>query len=229
HGQGWTLSTNNEWNVFLSNTPFTPDYKTGHFGQRRFDQIDPQARAYMKAILPHESPYAATLEQRNAMKAAALDYMIDHPLRTLYRMSNRLRSYVSMDYTASRGIQNAYGLSNALFAPLIFFEGTGYLFLLLLAVSAPFLTKMPMAGKGALVMSIAIAGMIPYLLAFAQPRYHLPAIPLILLAAVIALAEIVQNPRITWVRLRSRGLWWGIVVAIAGIQVENLYYLIQLR
>lgn len=229
HGHGWTLSTNNEWNLFAGNTPYTPDYKTGHFGQRRFDQVSPEARAYMSAILPHESPTAATYEQRKSMRAAAFDYMQHHPIRTLYRVTNRARAFWGFDYATARTIQNEYGLSNLAFLPIVALDGGGYLLLIMLALSAPFILQLPFNAKGAFLLSLCAAGMIPYLIAFAQARYHLSAIPLLLIPASLAIIAFLENPKHTWQRLYSRPLWWAVMAAFLLMQAESAYYLILLR
>lgn len=229
HQQGWVISTNSEWNLFLSNTPYTPDYKTGHFGQRRFDQVSPEARAYLSNLLPDEDPSQATMAQRRAMRDSAFSYMWQNPARTLYRVSNRLRAYLSLDYTASRGIQNAYYISNLAFTVLLALEGGAFLLIFFFAVSAPFLSKNPMVGKGAFLIGICVAGMLPYLVAFAQARYHLPAVPLIMVSALVTYREIAKSPKIAWSVLYSNWKWWAVIFCVLLMQVENLYYLILHR
>lgn len=228
-GQGWSISTNNEWNLFLGNTPYTPDYKTGHFGQRSFDQVSPEARAYMSAILPHESPYAATLEQRTAMRNAALHYMAEHPVRTLYRISNRLRGFWGMDYTAARVIQNEYGLSNMAFLPLLVLEGGGYLIVIFLALSAPFLVSAQQRWSWRFLLGCVVAIMLPYLAAFALAKYHLPVVPLLLPMAAMAGLSVTEDPGGAWTTLRRSKVWWGAVAVTIAVQAEHLIQLILLR
>ena len=228
-GQGWSISTNNEWNLFLGNTPYTPDYKTGHFGQRGFDQVSPEARAYMSAILPHESPYAATYEQRMAMRDAAVDYMSSHPVRTLYRISNRLRGFWGMDYTASRVIQNHYGLSNMAFLPLLAMEGGGYLIVIFLAISAPFLVAAHQRWSWQFLLGCVVAIMLPYLAAFALAKYHLPAIPLLLPISALTAVVVIEDPGGSWRTLRRSKAWWGAVAVTIAVQAEHLVQLILLR
>ncbi len=228
-GQGWTISTNNEWNLFLGNTPYTPDYKTGHFGQRSFDQVSPEARTYMRAFLPHESPYAATLEQRAAMRSAAVDYMWQHPVRTLFRVSNRLRGFWGMDYTASRVIQKAYGLSELSLALLLILEGSGYIVVILLALCAPFLVGVQQRWSWTFLISCVIAIMTPYLAAFALAKYHLPVILLLLPISAVGCVVIREDLRGSWNTLRRSRLWWTVVIACVAIQIEHLTHLILLR
>jgi len=227
-GHGPVLSTNVEWNIFLSNNPFTPDYKTGHFGQRRFDEISPEARSYLAHVLPHESPYAATREQRRVMSDSARSYMISHPGTTLYRMSSRIRGFWGMDYTASRSIRNSHLISTAAFLVLLFLEGGGFLVVLLLAVTAPFILPNPMKGRWWLAMAVVALIMAPYIVAFAQTQYHLPLIPILMLFGAIVIDHCVREPRRIWVQVRSRWLWWACIATVFAIQAEHIYYMLLL-
>ncbi|HLP27475.1 MAG TPA: hypothetical protein VK147_02465 [Candidatus Didemnitutus sp.] len=228
-GQGWTISTNNEWNLFLGNTPYTPDYKTGHFGQRSFNQVSPEARAYMAAILPHESPYAATKEQRSAMRSAAIDYITSHPFRTLYRVSNRLRGFWGMDYTASRVIQKAYGLSELTLVVLLTMEGGGYFVVILLALTAPFLIPVGHQRPWKFLIGCIVAIMAPYLAAFALAKYHLPVILLLLPISALGCVVLLEDLRGSWSILRKSRLWWTVVMVCIAIQIEHFTHLILLR
>ncbi len=228
-GQGMTISTNNEWNLLLSNTPYTPDYKTGHFGQRGFDQIDPDAAAWLAACIPHRNPAQASLEERRCMTNAALTYMGQHPWRTLYRIANRARGFWGMDYSATRLIQQAYGMSNRAALPLLALEAGTYLLVVIAALSA-FFIGVHMGGlHGRLVMAVVVAGMLPYLVAFALPRFHLPAIPLIMPLAALAIARLVEAPREHLrILVRSRW-WWTVVILVLLLQVEHFYHLARLQ
>lgn len=228
-GQGMTISTNNEWNLFLSNTPYTPDYKTGHFGQRTFDQIDPEAAAWLSACIPHKNPAAATLEQRQCMSNAAFAYMTQHPGRTLYRVSNRMRGYWGMDYTGARMLQQSASLSTKATAPLLAYEGGSYLIVILAALAAWILRIKITSLRPRLVIAVVVAGMLPYLVAFALPRFHLPMIPLIMPIAAVALDRMIEAPReSTQTLLRSR-FWWMIVLLTLAVQVEHFYHLARLQ
>jgi hypothetical protein len=228
-GQGWTISTNNEWNLFLGNTPYTPDYKTGHFGQREFDQVPSEAGAYLSNFVPHDDPSLATRDQRKAMQEAAVDYMTQHPGQTLYRVSNRARAFWGIDYTAARGIQDSYGVSNAAVLPLVVVEGGGYLLVIMLALTAPFVVPGRLRSHWKVIVGLVVAIMLPYLLAFALPKYHLPAIPLLIPIAALACLSILDDPRFSWAKLRRSALWWSAMVLVCAIQVELIVHLILLR
>ncbi len=228
-GQGMSISTNNEWNLFLSNTPFTPDYKTGHFGQRNFDQIEPEAAAWLSACIPHRNPAIASRDERTCMTNAALTYMVTHPGRTLYRISNRARGYWGMDYSATRLIQKEYGVTNSRAAPLFAFEGGTYLLVILAALSA-FVLAVPRKGlHGGLIVAVIIAGMLPYLLAFALPRFHLPAIPLVLPLSALAIDRVLKAPRQCAETLARSAWWWTLLAGVLALQVEHFYHLARLQ
>lgn len=228
-GQGMSISTNNEWNLMLSNTPFTPDYKTGHFGQRGFDQIDPEAAAWLSACIPHRNPAQATLEERQCMTNTALTYMALHPGRTLYRVSNRARGYWGMDYSATRLVQQSYGVTNAQAIPVLAYEGGTYLLVIIAAITVLFIA-VPLGGlHGRLLIAVIVAGMLPYLIAFALPRFHLPAIPLLMPFAAIALLKLVDEPRETLRTIGTSAWWWVVIVCLLVMQVEHFYHLARLQ
>lgn len=228
-GQGMAISTNNEWNLFLSNTPFTPDYKTGHFGQRSFDQIEPQAAAWLSACIPHRNPAKASRDERTCMTNTAFAYMISHPVRTLYRVSNRARGYWGMDYSATRLIQHAYGVTNSRAIPLLAYEGGSYLLVILAALSS-FILAVPRGGlHGGLTLAVIIAGMLPYLLAFTLPRFHLPAIPMILPLSALAIDRVLQTPRQSVLALTRSAWWWTLLAGVLALQVEHFYHLARLQ
>ena len=105
-GAGWTVSTNNERNLFLGNNPYTPDYKTSHLGQRSLDELEPGTRRYLES-------FYARVDERAAMQHAAIDYMRRHPARTSLRTLNRATSFWGFDYLASREIQSWRGGTTA--------------------------------------------------------------------------------------------------------------------
>lgn len=227
-GQGYTLSTNNEWNLLVGNNPFTPDYKTGHFGQRTFDKLPDDARAYLRQILPHEQPAFATLSQRACMKDSAVAYIANHPIRTLYRVTNRFRGFWGMDYTASREIQNTYGLSGKVTAILLFFEGAGFLAILVL-----WLTGMLTGGVGKpanqLTLLLVAASMAPYLVAFSVAKYHTVVLPLLFpLSAGTLLLTTAGSTSWGELRRRRRALTTMIVIMLF-IQAEHVFHIVDNR
>lgn len=225
-GQGYALSTNNEWNLLVGNNPYTPDYKTGHFGQRTFDQLPNEARLYLTTILPHEQPALATLAQRNAMKDSAISYISAHPLRTAYRVSNRFRGFWGIDYTSAREIQNTYHLSGSATAGLLAAEGGGFLFVLLLSCVS--LLRVGLETRYKYLVCIVVASsLLPYLLAFSMAKYHTIVLPVLFPLAGMTLVWITSKQgRIELLRNHSKGLII-IVIAILLIQVEHVFHIVD--
>lgn len=229
HGQGWTISTNNEFNLFVGNTPHTPDYRTGEFGQRPWEELSAEENAYLRTFLPHGRTYQATQEERETMRRAAVDYMLRHPIRTLYRVTNRARVFWGMDYTAARGIQHAYGLADAAVLPLLAVEGGFYTFFMLLVITAPFLASRESRKHWIFIIGFVAALMLPYLLAFAVPKYHLPAVLLLTPIAATAGAAIHDAPKDALLTMCRSPLWWTAIVAFCVVQAELVVRLTLVR
>jgi hypothetical protein len=163
------------------------------------------------------------------MTNAALTYMGQHPWRTLYRIANRARGYWGMDYSATRLIQQAYGMSNRAALPLLAFEAGTYLLVIIAALSAFFLGVQLGGLHGRLIVLVVVAGMVPYLVAFALSRFHLPAIPLIMPLAALAIARLGEAPREHLRTLVRSRWWWTVVFLVLSLQVEHFYHLARLQ
>jgi DNA-binding LacI/PurR family transcriptional regulator len=79
------------------------------------------------------------------------------------------------------------------------------------------------------VDAIIIAAMLPYLVAFALPRFHLPVIPLVMPIAALALDRVLEAPRESMRTLLRSPLWWGMVIVVLALQVEHFYHLARLQ
>ena len=134
-----------------------------------------------------------------------------------------------MDYSATRLIQQSYGVSNLKAAPLLAYEARSYLIVLLAALSALVLGVSTPALQGRFVLSVIIAGMLPYLVAFALPRFHLPAIPLLMPLAAVAIDRVWSAPGESLRLLGTSRLWWMIVLVVLLMQVEHFYHLARLQ
>lgn len=213
-GGGFTLSTNNERNLFLGNNPHTPHYKTGHFAQRSLDELPPDVQNYLRSFYQSENP-------RQAMKQAAMNYIREHPGITLLRTANRARAFFGFDYIASRQIQQAFGWSAVAALPLLALEAGGYLLVMTLALAGVFAVK-PFSHEGTwwlLSLIAAYAG--PYCLAFSAGTYHFPMLGLVLPfagAAVVALADG------RWREILSRRPTWLAWGAFFAVQIEYAWF-----
>jgi 4-amino-4-deoxy-L-arabinose transferase-like glycosyltransferase len=217
-GAGFTISTNNERNLFLGNNPYTPDYKTSHLGQRSIEDLPPEVRAYL------ESFYARP-DARAAMQREAIAYAIHHPVRTAWRTLNRATSFWGFDYLASREIQAWRGWSVRRSLPLLALEAGGYVAVAALALVAIFaLGGTCDSGWRTWLLALALAYEAPYAIAFSGGTYHFPAMPLLLPFAALALVDV----RATWRAMRASHASLVAVGVFGVVQVQYAYYAVSM-
>ena len=229
-GHGMTLATNSEWNVLLANNAHTPDYKTGHFGQRAIADLDTSAQAYIRQFFTAETAESATVAQRRMMLDSAQAYMLDNPLRTLWRMSNRVRGFFGCDYTAAREMQLVFGYSDKMFAFVMAVEGGVYLLVLLGWLFCLVVDGSSMGLSRAFQIGVLLSIMAPHILAFSLAKYHLPFVPVM----ICATAAVFSRPRsaeggfmANWVKRRI--LLTIMLLIVVVIQVEHLLNLVWYR
>ena len=208
-GAGWTISTNNERNLFLGNNPFTPDYKTSHLGQRALDELPPDVRAYLGSFYGAPAP-------RAAMEHAALEYIVDHPVRSAKRTIFRATSFWGFDYMASREIQKWRGWRTPMLLPVLALEAGSFI-----AVGALALAGL-MRRSGSCdpawrrwLLALVLAYEAPYAIAFSGATYHFPVMPLVIPFAAVALT----NRDASWRRA------WGskaVIIALAVFAVVQI-------
>jgi 4-amino-4-deoxy-L-arabinose transferase-like glycosyltransferase len=214
-GGGFTLSTNNERNVFLGNNPFTPHYKTGHFAQRSLEELPADVQNYLRGYYESENP-------RQAMKQAAMTYIREHPGITLLRTANRARAFWGFDYIGSRQFQQAFGLASAGFYALLAVEAGGYAAVMLLAIAGLVLTlrRLPIGGTLWLLGLIA-ASAAPYCLAFSAGAYHFPTMGLVIPFAACGCVSLTDG---TWREIVRRRTFWIGLAAFLVIQIEYAWF-----
>jgi hypothetical protein len=218
-GSGWTVSTNNERNLFLGNNPHTPDYKTSHLGQRSLDELDAQTREYLSAFYARE-------DSRAAMEHEALTYMLLHPFRTALRTFNRATSFWGFDYLASREIQRWHGWGARATLPLLALEGGSYLAVATLALVSLFAHRgIGDPGGRNWLLALALVYELPYALAFSGGTYHFPVMPLVVPIAAVALAR----PLEAWRRVRRGRATWAALAAFAALQGQYAYYAVKMQ
>jgi 4-amino-4-deoxy-L-arabinose transferase-like glycosyltransferase len=216
-GAGWTLSTNNERNLFLGNNPYTPDYKTSHLGQRSLDELDVGTRAYLESF--YDRPDA-----RTAMRDEALTFIRAHPFRSALRTLNRATSFWGFDYLATREIQSWLGARTAPLLPIFALEAGGYFVVAVLAL----LGILGKAGAGesaprSWLLGLTLAYQAPYAIAFSGGAYHFPAMPLLMPFAGIAAAEGTVGLKAL---LAGRAVRFALI-AFALLQVQYAWYALE--
>lgn len=229
-GHGSVLATNSEWNLLLANNRYTPDYKTGHFGQRALSDLDPEAEIYIRRFFDGETAENATRLQREAMLDSARSYIAQNPGRTAWRMSNRLRGFFGCDYTAARELQLVFGYSDAVFGLVMIAEG-GFFLLVLCGWLVFFVGGQGAPSPGRWFHIALLAAIIaPHIAAFALAKYHLPLVPVMICASGIVGSWLV-DPSTHGADFFGKRRKVLIIMAIAAafVQAEHLYNLVILR
>lgn len=218
-GAGWTISTNNERNVWLGNNRYTPLYKTSHLAQREPDELPPDVRAYIERI-------EARPDARETMREEVVRYVVHHPLETVVRTLSRVRSFWGYDYLMSREIQKAYGWSDAgLLVPLVF-EAGGYLMIAVAIIVGLAVGRRRLSRLGLVVLVVlTLAYQLPYALVFTVSVYHDPPIALLM---PVAAAGVVEAWKRRGAVLRHRALVVALCV-FAAIQIEYTWFAVKYR
>ncbi len=224
-GSGWTISTNNEGNLLLGNNPHTPDYKTWHLGQHSVSEFDEPARSFME----EEFTAGGTLEQREAMREEAVDYIVDHPARTALRTVNRVRAFWGFDYTYSNGMRADWGEPPM---PVVALAGAvevgGWILFGSLVLAGIVLGRgLFRRWRAALLLLVVAAYQLPHAIAFAGGRWHLPVLAILAPFAAAGLLSLGRSPRAALARLRgSRALLVALALFLV-VQAEYAYFLVK--
>lgn len=215
HGEGWSLSINNEMNFFMGNNPYTHYYKTSHLAQRGLEQIDPEAAAYLTPYLQHP-------DRRAVMRDAGITYVIQHPFTTAWRTLSRLRAFWGFDYIMSRAIQNQHDGHMGVLLIFLCFEAGGYLALMFAVGSGAIIAVRGRRGVPCLLLiGMALAYQAPYALAFSSGTYHFPVMGLLIPIAALNVTRPWRDSPI--IRVGERGIFWAMAVALLLVQVEYGY------
>ncbi|MES2765929.1 MAG: hypothetical protein V4642_08680, partial [Bacteroidota bacterium] len=223
YNAGWTISTNNELNFLFGNNPYTPHYKTSHFGQRDIDSLKPEETKYFKKFIKGDQRLL-TLEERQAVSREAWSYIFKNPHIFALRTFNRIRAFWGPDYAMSRGIQMFYGLSFKELLPLLFFESGGYILVMILAISAlVFLFKNGWPFEVKFLLLLTIAYQLPYMVAFASASYHFPVMGFMMVFAAFALEKVLKGES---KELFLKRAFVISLIIFLFIQIEYAYFII---
>ena len=229
-GHGLTLATNSEWNMLLANNAHSPDYKTGHFGQRAIADLDPSAQAYIRQFFTTETAEPATAQQRQRMLDSARAYILGNPGRTLWRMASRVRGFFGCDYTAAREMQLVFGYSDRVFAGVMLLEGGFYLLILLGWLFSMLQNEASIGLSRSFQVALLAAIIAPHVLAFSLAKYHLPFVPVMICCTAAVISHAQQNEKgRTSMFAKRRNTLIILVIAVAVIQVEHLVNLVWYR
>jgi 4-amino-4-deoxy-L-arabinose transferase-like glycosyltransferase len=221
HGEGWSISTNNERNLFLGNNPYTHFYKTHHLasrgGQRASPQrLDPEVVGYLTRYVHAENA-------RAAMRNAAVTYMIDHPWTTIWRTLSRMRAFWGFDYVMSRQIQEHFGGNKIVLLIFLIPEAGGYLVVMLAVISGLIIaSRSGLMGACLPLLIVTLLYQLPYCLAYSAGIYHFPVMGLLFPIAALNVRRSLQEipPLVGGER---RWFWLG-ATGLLLLQLEYAYH-----
>ncbi|NNE06920.1 MAG: hypothetical protein HKN20_00020 [Gemmatimonadetes bacterium] len=223
HDAGFSLSTNNEWNLFVGNNRYTPDYKTSHFGQRAPEDLPREIRKYLRA-----QKGSLDREDRERLKSTTIEFMKENPVRTIVRTWNRVKAFWGADYIMSRQIQNHFDLGSRGVIPLLVFEAGGYLLIACLALVGFFHARSEIARAGLFALPLlALAYQAPYSIAFSAGTYHYPVFFLLFPFAAVGFGEALRRRKpipLTGKRLLACLV---LLALFAALQIEYVWHTIK--
>lgn len=221
HGRGWTLSTNNQYNLLLGNNPHTPLYKTNHLASRPLEELSTDARAYLRSVTEKGASGQSVLREVGA-------YVWKHPGTTLLRTLNRIRAFWGFDYVASRRIQIAYSLGWGPLVGLLSLEAGGYVIVMLLVLIGLVEGWSQLGWETTIIGGVVVGYQIPYWIAFSSGTYHFTLVGLLVPIAALGvrtLTDWIQGRR----AFRSTA-WLALLIgAFLLLQAEYAYFLYAFR
>lgn len=214
YSAGFSLSINNERNLWLGNNPYTPLYKTSHLAERPKTALRPEVRIYMNEVTDGPNP-------REAMFNEAVSYIVSHPGLTLLRTINRFRAFWGFDYIMSREIQDRYGLRILGLTGLLLLEAGGYTIVMVFVLLH--LTTHFRGGHfwlTVLILLVTSAYQLPYSIAFAAGTYHHAIMPLLMPFAAAGVVELRQAKTDKLFHAKAHPVFWIAVGLFLAIQLE---------
>lgn len=219
HGQGWTVSTANEQNLWLGNNRYTPDYKTWDLGQDPPSAFSPPVTRYLERFgVGHP-----TRAQRSAMLHETRRFVAAHPGKTAFRTFNRVQAFWGFDYTMSTDIRDAFHLSRAATIPLLALEVGAYLLLVGLAIVGLLFARALLRWRHALLLLAFVAGyQLSYAAAYSAGRWHIPVLGFVAPLAAVGAVWLRVTPSAARVVTRS-GAFWIVVAAVGAVEIVYTY------
>jgi hypothetical protein len=218
-GGVWTINTSNGVNLYYSNNPWTPMYRSWYFGSH--------AKPGSEEILDFPE-YAATLERVSAYppaerdgeyKRLAVSYVAHHPAIFVLRTLNRVRCFWGFDTFTAANLRSVPGWMHRLFAPVLALDAICFLAIAGFAVywlaSAP--AVFWLRWETWLLGGTVVLYSLPYWVTMSHPTYHFPVMAPLALLGVKAREAAAGAPR--------RWAGWLGLAGLGLIQVEWLYYL----
>lgn len=213
----------NSRNFYLGNNAWTPEYKTWYFGSHWTGHPDLPA-AFRKQLdsldrLPAD-------DRGKSYYSTAIQNIKKQPLNFTIRTLSRARTLLAFDtFAGSRLLQENDRRGYFVLGIDAFFYCAIVILALLFWYSK---ARSEFAGRHAALMSLfMVTYAIPYLIAFSHPSYHLPMLPILLLAGSVWLQNFLTKGLVfpSW-RSKRALIAWLMILLFIGIQIE---WLIQMN
>jgi len=220
-GQGWTVSTANEQNLWFGNNPYTPNYKTWYLGQHDPSHFPRHVATYLRSFGAGHPP---TRRQRSEMLTETKRFVLAHPGVTLLRTVNRVRAFWGFDYTMTVNIRDTLRTGSAATAALFVLEVGGYLLVMVLFLVGVLFAR-ARARAGAVAFAALLIGgfQLAYAFAYAAGRWHFPMLGLLMPFAALGAVWLASAPRRVAIVRRSASFWTALAV-LGAVQVEYAYF-----
>lgn len=163
----------NSFNLYVGNNEWTPDYKSWWLGSHD-ERANEDFAPYYRQL---DSIGSLPIEQQSlAFSIEAVEHIKARPFKFLHRSLNRLRVFFAFDtYSGAR----IYPKNRIIGIVTLLIDGGIYCLLalgFLLALGRS--QGMKIEQMNLMLISLILLFMLPYLLAFSHPSYHLPILPL---------------------------------------------------
>jgi hypothetical protein len=224
-GQGWTVSTANEQNLWFGNNPYTPNYKTWHLGQHDPGDFPPRIAAYLRSFGAGHPP---TRRERSEMLRETERFVLAHPGVTALRTVNRVRAFWGFDYTMTVDIRDTLRVGRAATAALFALEVGGYLLVMtLFFVGVLFARDRTRPGAVPFVALLVGGFQLAYAFSYAAGRWHFPVLGLLLPFAALGVIWLASAPGRVAV-IGSSPRFWLVLAAFAAVQAEYALFVWKL-
>lgn len=203
----WVMvNTANSYNFYLGNNDWTPDYKTWLLGSQDFHDHPDYTAFYAEIDSVRGLP---DHRQEAAFRQLGWDHIQAHPVEFCLRAGSRLATLLSFDTLAGATM---YRQSKGWGILLLAMDAICYIALLLMAWYG-WSGKRWRSRERFLWLALGAAYILPYLMAFAHPTYHLPLLGLFAWSAF-------RGDAFSWAHLKQRSVWsWGILAVLMSFQV----------
>jgi hypothetical protein len=219
-GAGWFVSTNNERNLFLGNNPYTPNYKTWHWGQHPIpESAPPEMKAYFSSFYKAENP-------RSAMIHETIRYIKERPDIFLLRTLNRIRAFWGFDYEVAGIVEGQWPACGKVgVLAILAAEASAYALVMLLVIAGLFMFSKEMELRYALfLIAVVLAYQLPYALAFGNGSYHPAVIGFVFPFAAVAIGQARLGRTGGWRQVLASKWFWIAVLGFVLVQLEYAYH-----